>query len=424
MRENERVRVQPGQGALRSIGTLLTGSVTAQLVGLATMPIIARIYAPEAFGVFALFLSISALVGMVVALRYEYAIVLPDSDEDAVHLKRAATGIAMAVSLLTVVVTIICVIVIRGEGGPPWWILLLGGSVFLAGESAILYFWFTRTRRYRVQSASRVVHAVVAAAVQSGLGLTVLPGAEGLIVGYMAGQFVALAVLLTFDGSRRQRSRPNRGRARELLVRYRKMPLLNAPNALIDAVRLNGINLIIGAGSLHALGQFSMAWKLAQSPMALIAGSISQVYLQRMASAGRGRLRSNVLAVTRNALLGGLVPFGLLALLAPTLVPWLLGSQWAEAGLIVQALTPWLYLNVATAPLSNVFIIAERQGTMLAFATVYMAVPLLVLWLLGSDLLTAIWWMSASMSLLLLVLIAMSFVVAARYDSAASVVTR
>jgi O-antigen/teichoic acid export membrane protein len=413
----EGVSAQSRSGTVRSIGTLLTGSVVAQLIGLATMPVISRVFTPEAFGVLALFLSVSSLVGLIVALRYEFAIVLPEDDVDAVHLKRASTWIAIALSALTFLVTVIVAVVLLQSGDTPWWILLLGGSVFLAGESAILYFWFTRTRRYRVQSVSRVVQAAVTAGAQIALGLTVLPGAEGLIVGFLCGQVAGVALLLAFDDSRHRGGPADRARTVSLLHRYRKMPLLNAPNALIDAVRLNGINLIIGAGSVAALGQFSMAWKLAQSPMALIAGAVSQVYYQRMASARPGELRRVVVSVTRNALLVGVVPFAALALLAPAIVPWFLGSQWQEAGAIVQALTPWLYLNVATAPLSNLFIVAGRQGTMLLFGIVYMLVPLTILWFLRADLVTAVWWMSAAMSLLLVFLIALSFSVATRFDA-------
>lgn len=418
MQDNGAVNTPARSGTIRSIGTLLTGSVVAQVIGLATMPVLSRIFTPQAFGLLAVFLSITSLVAIVASLRYEYAIVLPEADEDAVHLKRAATWIAASVSALALIVTAVVVLALLRENQTPWWLLLMGVSVFLAGESTILYFWFTRTRRYRVQSISRIVQAAVTAGTQILLGLTVLRGPEGLIIGYVVGQVVAVIVLLVFDDSRVRDVPRERKRTMQLLRRYRKMPLLNAPNALIDSFRLNGINLIIGAGSVAALGQFSMAWKLAQSPMALIAGAISQVYYQRMASAGPGELRRIVFSVTRNALIVGIVPFALLALCAPAVVPWLLGPQWVEAGLIVQALTPWLFLNVATAPLSNLFIVAERQGTMLVFALVYMVVPLVILWLLADDLVRAVWWTSGSMSVLLLILIGLSFVVATKVDAA------
>jgi O-antigen/teichoic acid export membrane protein len=298
-----------------------------------------------------------------------------------------------------------------------WWVLLIGVSVFLAGETSILYFWLTRKRRYRMQSVSRIAQALVTAATQATLGLLVGPSGEWLIVGYLVGQAVGVGLLLVTDDARKTAPIRDYRSSWELMVRYRKMPFLNAPNALVDSLRLNGINMIIGGRSLHALGQFSMAWKLAQAPMALITSAISQVYYQRMAVAAPGALRALVRSVTIRALLLGFLPCLTLGLVAPVVVPWFLGDRWAEAGLVVQALTPWLYLNIATAPLSTVFIVAERQGAMLIFAIVYLVVPLTILFFAGGDLVRAVWLTSAAMTLLLAFLIWLAHRVAERYDN-------
>ncbi|KJL26326.1 oligosaccharide flippase family protein [Microbacterium azadirachtae] len=405
-----------GRSALRSIATLLTGTVASQVIGIVTMPLLSRIYGPAAFGVLAVFLSVSAVVSMVSALRYDYAIVLPGNDEDAHRLRQLSTGLVSLISALTVITTI-AVFWLSRPTDRHWWVLLIGVSVFLAGETSILYFWLTRKRRYRAQSLSRIVQALITAATQAGLGWLLAPTGEWLIAGYLVGQVFGVGVLIAMDDARKTAPVRDRRSWWSLMVRYRKMPLLNAPNALVDSLRLNGINMIIGGRSLHALGQFSMAWKLAQAPMALIASAISQVYYQRMAVATPGTLKTLVRSVTLRALLLGFLPFLTLGLVAPIVVPWFLGAQWAEAGLVVQALTPWLYLNVATAPLSTVFIVAERQGTMLIFAIVYLVVPLTILLLAGADLVRAVWLTSAAMTLLLAFLIVLAHRVAARFDS-------
>ncbi|WP_345186726.1 lipopolysaccharide biosynthesis protein [Microbacterium panaciterrae] len=413
-RDSETPR-REGRSALRSIAMLLTGTVASQVIGVITMPVLSRIYGPAAFGILAVFLSVSAVVSMVAALRYEYAIVLPERDDDAHRLRQLSTGLVSVMSVLTMIATIF-VFWFTSSADRHWWVLLIGVSVFLAGETTILYFWMTRKRRYRMQSLSRVVQAIVTAATQAVLGLVIAPSGEWLIVGYLVGQVFGVGVLLLTDDARKTAPVRDHRSWWELMVRYRKMPLLNAPNALVDSLRLNGINMIIGGRSIHALGQFSMAWKLAQAPMALIASAISQVYYQRMAVAAPGTLRDLVRGVTKRALLVGFLPFLVLGVVAPVVVPWFLGSQWVQAGLIVQALTPWLYLNIATAPLSTVFIVAERQGTMLIFAIVYMVVPLTILFLAGGDIVRAVWLTSGAMTLLLAFLIQLAHRVAGQFD--------
>ena len=75
----------------KNIVTLMTGTAIAQAIPIAISPILTRIYKPEDFGVFALFLAISSILATVVNGRYELAIMLPKKDEDAINgiLKKA-----------------------------------------------------------------------------------------------------------------------------------------------------------------------------------------------------------------------------------------------------------------------------------------------------------------------------------------------
>lgn len=406
----------PRRSTLSSIMTLLSGTVVAQLIGIAAMPALARIYGANAFGVFAIFLSSSAIVATIAALRYELAIVLPESHEEARTLRQLAFVIVAVLSIITVATTI-TVFYLTGAHQRNWWILLIGLSVFFAGATNTLFFWLTRGRRYRAQSASRVAQAVATAASQALLGVVIAPTGEWLIVGYIIGQVFGL-LTLAFGRERGAAFRPNPRAWWEVMVRYRKMPLFNAPNALIDSLRLNGINVIIASQSLQSLGQFSTAWKLTSGPTSLLASAISQVYFPNMAEAAPGTLYFLVRKITVRALLAGLLPMLALALLAPVAVPWYLGPGWPQAGQIVQALCPWMYLMIATSPLSTVFIVTGRQGTMLAFAIAYLLVPLTVLFLSPIDIVAAVWRLSAAMSVLLVALILLTLSVAKRHDAA------
>ena len=69
-----------------NVSKLITGSVLAQGLGVLVAPIVARLFAPEAFGVAALFASITGTIGVVACLRYELSIMLPKSDEEAANL--------------------------------------------------------------------------------------------------------------------------------------------------------------------------------------------------------------------------------------------------------------------------------------------------------------------------------------------------
>ena len=61
---------------------LTSGSIVAQGLGILVAPILTRLFVPEAFGVAALFASITSIIGVVACLRYELSIMLPKTNKE------------------------------------------------------------------------------------------------------------------------------------------------------------------------------------------------------------------------------------------------------------------------------------------------------------------------------------------------------
>ena len=84
------------------VAKMATGTASAQLLSSLSAPIVARLFAPEAFGVMALFGSIIGVAGSVVCLRFENSILLPEDDTDAAHAVALSLGVAAGISLLAI----------------------------------------------------------------------------------------------------------------------------------------------------------------------------------------------------------------------------------------------------------------------------------------------------------------------------------
>ena len=50
---------------------LVSGTTFAQLLAILAAPVLTRLYAPDAFGILALFSSITGILGVIACLRYE-----------------------------------------------------------------------------------------------------------------------------------------------------------------------------------------------------------------------------------------------------------------------------------------------------------------------------------------------------------------
>ncbi|MHA7175541.1 oligosaccharide flippase family protein [Arthrobacter sp. Sr24] len=405
---------------MRHIVTLLTGTAAAQILMLLLTPVLSRLYSPEAYGLFSLYSALVATFSVVAALRYDIAIMLPKHDADAKVLKRGATRLILAVSITASLVCGIAAPLIADSLGNPElapWLWLVGLSVFTLAEISALTYWLNRRSDYKAIGINRVLQSGGTALAQLGLAIGKLGGVGGLIAGSIIGQTAALLTLRHKGRDVRTGLEDSVETTRSLFSRYRRMPLLNGPNALVDAIRINGISLLIAvvySGAL--LGQFYMAWKLLQIPLGLINGALSQVFFQRLSVMERGSMYSFAKSsVIRSAILG-ILPFALIYLLSPWALPVILGSQWVDAGLIARALVPWLFMSLITSPISTIFVVTEAQHLLLAHSIVYAAVPLSMIYFLNGDIVFNLSMVSWAMALILLVFIVLALFIAHRYD--------
>ena len=81
---------------------LVTGTTFAQAVTILASPLLTRLYGPEAFGFLALFTSITSIIGVIACMRYEMAIMLPKTDEEAANLLGLCLLCVAVVSVLAV----------------------------------------------------------------------------------------------------------------------------------------------------------------------------------------------------------------------------------------------------------------------------------------------------------------------------------
>lgn len=426
---------------LSNIGILATGTAGAQAIAITVSVVTARLFTPEAFGEFALYSSIAGIFMVIATLRYDLAIVLPESDDSARLLARLSTRANLVVSALAVVLAFAArplVLQIWGSETLATWLPLVGLTVFCTAQVSIWQYWFNRKRQYRIIALNRFEQSVGVSGGQLGLGLAGMRSFLGLVLGSFVGLLWALFNLWRQSGEVRRpvgedgASAPGGDGAvgavaevadavsmREVAREYRKMPLLNLPNALVDAVRTNGIQMLVGAAALGALGQFSLAWRVLQAPIALLNGAISQVFLERMARVRPGGLTALVRAVMKRAVLLGVAPFALLWVLAPWLIPLVFGPQWEEAGYITRALVPWLGMNLITSPLSGVFVVTSKQQWILAHAVIFTVIPLGWLAFSPLEFLATLQVLSIAMALMLALLVFMADLAARAYDKTA-----
>ena len=83
---------------------LMMGTTLSQAIPVVITPILTRIYTPEDFGIYAIFVAIITILGSIVSGRYELAILLPERDDDAINIFALGLLIITFMVMITVII--------------------------------------------------------------------------------------------------------------------------------------------------------------------------------------------------------------------------------------------------------------------------------------------------------------------------------
>ncbi|MFC3607953.1 lipopolysaccharide biosynthesis protein [Stutzerimonas tarimensis] len=327
----------------RNIVTLATGTAGAQAITMAFMPIITRLYGPEAYGVVGTFIGLTMVLIPLAALSYPTAIALPKRDGDARSLGRLSLIIAAGLSSLVALVLLAfgdeIAATLSIELVAPY-MLLLPVVMFAGAALEVLQKWLYRTGHFRLTARMAVMHSFLFNGGRA-LGGLVSASATMLVITTALGQ--ALHTLLLALGMRRtQGAGGGQGddhapsaTDRELARRYRDFPIFRAPQTLINAASAHMPTLVLAASfGPAAAGFFALCRQAVGMPTTLIGKSVADVYYPRLARAIQVHepITGLLLKGTGALLLVGLLPFGLVIIAGPALFSWVFGPEWVVAG--------------------------------------------------------------------------------------------
>lgn len=352
---------------------LAGGTATSQAIAMLAAPFLTRLYSPADFGRLGLLLSFVNVASVAVCLRFEVAIVTARDDFEAAHLGTLAMRILPATTLIATGIFAGLVLLDVGAYGQlePAWILIPLLTLPAMGLAGVLRYWILRHQGYRSLAELSIVQGATRAGSQLAFGILRWAGA-GLALGDALGRIAGVATL----GAREipgivANARGDPESTRPLVKRYWRFPTYSMPSSLLDSLAAVLPVPIIGAHyGLHAAGEYVLVQTVIGLPVALISGSVADVFHSRMASLARTapgearRLFGQTVRAT--AAIGALIGIGL-ALLAPWVFPIIFGEEWANAGILAAILSPLVFMQITVSPVSRVVYIFEGQRGKLFF---------------------------------------------------------
>lgn len=360
----------------KKVKHLIFGSVSSQLLTIAVMPLLTRVYSSEEFGSYALFLSLIGVLSVFSTFRYERGIVVVKSD-----LERTAVFYLTLAIAVASIPTMYFIFVLWGHfssiskapiqaviNGFP---LILALAIGLSGIESALTYHTLKSQRYGILGVTQATRSASQALFQIGFAFyPVFCIENGLIFGAVLAPIVAIGILssrldvgkltdLNADKARLN-SLKNAAKNNSLYPKYMVW------SALCNSLTNHALVLAVGAlFSVGSAGSIFLAYRVLMIPAKVLAKNISLINLQE-ASDLTGHLISEMYKRRlRKFLMAGLLP--LLAALAAA--PWafaiVFGNEWREAGVVAQLLAPSLYLQFVFTSFISLFTAVRAQKTYL-----------------------------------------------------------
>lgn len=348
--------------------TLVGGTVFAQFITILLSPILSRLYSPESFGICEIFTSTVAIFSVIAFFRYEYAIMLPKSEEEAANLFGGCLILLLLVTILTIPLiffskTFFLTLIKAPSLEPFLW--LIPPTIFVTGLFTLFNFWNSRTKHFARLSIAKVTSSCTLNGVQVSQGLSGNANAGSLIIGFFSGQFfssILIGILILRENLKLFIKSISLKNIYNVFIVYKKFPLYDTGSALLNGLSwsLPTFLLMYYFGSV-IVGYYAYSFRIFLVPMSLIGTAFTQVFFQRATELKKENLNSLVTETFQIFVIIGMIPILIVTIVGTDIFSVIFGQTWAVSGFYAQIMSVYAFVWFVSSPLSILYIVHEKQ---------------------------------------------------------------
>lgn len=371
---------------VRNVMMIVTGTAGAQIIAMAFMPFITRIYGPEAFGLLGTFISVATILMPMAALTYPIAIVLPKHDADAMKLAKLSALIALATSSIAAFILYVfgeeIASLLQAEN-LILYLMFIPLAMLFSGLHQIAEQWAIRLQLYKLSALVALFQSAIVNAAKIGIGLF-SPVALVLI----SIQVFASALhggLLFWGISKIKRGGTSEGDAltiKKAASKYKDFAIYRAPQVTMNAasVSLPVLMLVFYFGPAFA-GFYTLAKTIVGIPSLLLGKAVGDVLYPRISEAANKNepLYPVVKKATLLLSLVGSIPFLIVIFFGPWLFAIVFGEEWRSAGSYARWLAGWMYITLLSTPAIKALPVLSAQRFHLIHTIVVIFIRVLAL---------------------------------------------
>lgn len=355
----------------KNVSVLATGTIIVQAISTLLSPVLSRLYTPIDYGLFAVFASCVNVLIVISCFRYEFAILIPKRNSEAVSILKLCIFVVGILSFLILVITVIFnseIASLLGNENLSFWLYFISPVIFAAGIIQAFNCWFNRNQNYKIISGIRVLQSSFTSGFSLFFGFLKM-NSFGLILSFLISQLVSSIYLLSKSSLKFKNVSFNFDELKAAARKYMEFPLYNLPSALIDTVSLNSIIFLLNHFFNDAVtGSYAFSLRLLSIPGVVIGASVGQVFFQKISEAynNKTEITASIFKTWKSLFLIGIVPTFIIFFAGEELFTFVFGNNWAEAGRISSYLCLLTFISFISSPTSSAMLVLRKQKTILA----------------------------------------------------------
>lgn len=344
----------------RSLITLLSGNVLAQLIPFVFSPVFSRIFSPEEFGELALLMSITNPISILICFRYETAIVVPEKESMARDLLRLSLRINLIFSALLSIIAFFLVLFFSNNqyiGRYETIVLLVAPIVFAIGLTNSFSFYFQRKKRFSTVATVKIIQ--MGGITAFNFLFAFLAVNNGLSFGYAAGWILcSMVALFIFRKNEQTRLFGREEKEISAMKTYSAFPIYNGIPEFLTTIALSvPVFIFMNQFGEKETGYLNLSRQVLYFPASFIAVALSQYYFQEFSVNFRHKkaLMPVVIKILKLTIPIATAMIIVLILAGPFLFSTLFGSQWERSGELSVILCTLFAFQLCIIPLQTYF---------------------------------------------------------------------
>ncbi|MBZ0244357.1 MAG: hypothetical protein K8H85_00270 [Cyclobacteriaceae bacterium] len=355
----------------RNVSYQMVGTGVAQLIPFMASPLLTRLYTEDDFAVYTSFFAIASILAVGVGGRYQFAIVLPKKNSEAIRI----FTLSIYLTIFYAIILLIAAWSIRSSLSETYKsiVFFIPPYVLIFGIWTSFSYLSVREKTFFHNASAKVLQSLLYIASSIALGALRVTS-FGLVIGKISGVIISWLYL-----QRKSRIKFVYTKLRELhyvAKAYVEYPKYGFIPAFLDIASVQGIILILSKFyTMGELGSFGLTTLILSAPLGLISGSFKDVFYQKIVTLINRAEFAEASSFYKKSAIGlvmvGLPVWAIIFFFGPEIFSFVFGEQWVRSGEFASILSFSFLIQLVVSPLSSIFNAANKLKIASIWQTLY-----------------------------------------------------